>query len=202
MYAPTGSSKLPPRPGLPCWESWPPPVLPPSPPPASNTKTPAPLSHPPTSSAEQASHHLPLHTPHFSVGTPGPPCFANLISLWGCTMDSSWKEQAWNATSREACPPSQPCSLPITAIPVEIWAGPQVPISPGDRPHVWPRGTSSPVHCCEVTAPVGLAAPAECAATSLRLGMRKVQDPAETSLVTKKTPGSGADGSCSSGPKS
>lgn len=38
------------------------------------------------------------------------------------------------------------------------------------------------VNCYEVTAQLGLAAPAECPATSLRLGMRRVQDPAETSI--------------------
>lgn len=110
------------------------PVLPPLPLPASSTRTLAPLSHPPTCSDEQPLHSRCHSTPHrCQSALKVHPCFANLVSLWGCTLDSSWKEQAEAGMPPPGSLPSQPCSPPAAALPLEIWARPQIPISLGDH---------------------------------------------------------------------
>lgn len=84
-------------------------VPPPFPPSASGTRTSAPLSHPPTCSGEQPLHPLCHSPPHSSQSAlKAHPCFANLVSLWGCTGRSN---QRLDSHPREAFPPT-PALLP------------------------------------------------------------------------------------------
>ena len=106
-----------------------------------------------------------LHTPHFSAGTQAYPCFANLVSLCGAAPFSP----ARSIKQRPGMPPpgglpSQLCSPPRAA--------PQAQSPWG--PNAWLGHL--PPNCPSLARE-----PRDCLATSLRLGVRRVQEPAETS---------------------
>lgn len=185
MSAPTGSYGLPPRPVLPLEKV------------ASSSPSSIPtISLKPRDlhSPRPPSHQLRWATlaPTVPLHSKAHPCLANLVSPWGYTLDYIWKEQR-PGMARSGSLPSQPCSRPIAALPPELWVGPQVPISPGNHrsgqgapPTQLTAGHRASVQ--ELPWP-GLAALAECPAISLRLGMRRVGDPAETSSTSDQEMG-------------
>lgn len=176
--------------------------------PASSTRTSAPPSHRPP----VQRHPLCRSTPHTSESAPkAHPCLANLVSLslWGCTLLSSWKHQVepWNASP---CKPSLPALLSsYSSSPTRNVDQTPGPISPGDI--MSGRGISYPARCPTLysNCPSLAWQPWQCLATSLTLGMRRVQEPAETSSSDQKNTrprglmgvvvlDPGIDGNCSS----